>query len=356
MITSSERLLTEVVPHLERCNDVALDIETTGLSPFEDRVRLFSLHAESKTFLIDCFKVDPSPALEALEDKLLYVHGVEFDLPFLHHTYGFTPTETLIDTVHLSRSVRAGEWKEGGKWQRIKHSLEAALERELSVQLGDKAKYQNGKTWQEDFTEEHLEYATNDVIYLQPLAKKLFTLLEERHLEETWELEQRAKPLFLEMCRRGIPFDRERWDGLADVLEKKVFELKETADSLAPPHPDGKEWNFYGPKALQAFKLAGLDVPDLKRETLSGYDHPLVKAVSEYRDARSGLSRARKWYEGRYKDGRVHPHWRPYGAATGRASCTAPTYSPWPGKAVTGHASDLKTGVFWSRPISTRWS
>ena len=86
-----------------------------------------------------------------------------------------------------------------------------------------------------------VEYATDDVIHLKLLADRLFDLLQERNLEETWELEQRAKPLFLEMCRRGIPFDKERWDRLADELEEKVLELKERADYLAPPHPDGGE-------------------------------------------------------------------------------------------------------------------
>ena len=326
LITSSERLLTEVVPTLERCGDVSLDIETTGLSPFEDRVRLLSLHVDNKTYLIDTFAVDPSPALRALEDKPLYIHGAEFDLPFLHHTYGFTPIKTPIDTLHLSQTVRAGEWddKVNGRLQRIKHSLEAALERELSVKLGDKKKYQRGEAWQEDLTEEHLEYAAGDVIHLKSLADKLFILLEERNLEETWELEQRAKPLFLEMCYRGIPFDRERWSVLVNELEERTLELKERADDQAPPHPDGKEWSWFSPKALQAFKLVGLDIPNLKRETLSRYDHPLVKAISEYRDARSELSRGRKWYEGRYQAGRVHPHWHPYGAVTGRVTCTDP--------------------------------
>jgi hypothetical protein len=112
-----------------------------------------------------------------------------------------------------------------------------------------------------------------------PLADKLFTLLKKRKLEVVWELEQRAKPLFLEMCYRDIPFDKERWDGLLDELEEKVLELKECADALAPPHPEGKIWNWFSSKqAIEAFELAGLKVPNLKRETLCRYDEPLVKA------------------------------------------------------------------------------
>ena len=325
-ITDADYLLTNVVPALRSCADVSIDIETTGLSPFEDELRVVSLHADGNTYLIDCREVDPTPVLEVIKDKLLYIHWAEFDLPFLYHAYGFVPTKTLVDTLHLSQMVRAGEWepKEGGGWKRIKHSLKEALLRELGVELGDKAKYQRGKAWQGDLSEEHAEYAAGDVLYLKALAEKLFSLLKDRNLEETWKLEQRAKPLFLEMCRQGIPFDKDRWDELVQELEKRVLELKERADALAPTHPEGKTWNWFSPKALRAFELTGLKIPNLQRETLAKYKDPLVKAVSEYRDAENELSRTRNWYKNRYKEGRVYPQWNPGGTVTGRASCTSP--------------------------------
>jgi hypothetical protein len=326
LITDPDRL-AEAAAFLDGVTEVEGDLETTGLSFIEDEVRLLSLHAGGKTFLIDCFAVDPSLVMEVLKDKVLYIHGAEFDLPFLYHAYGFVPTKTPIDTLHLSQVVRAGEWeaKEEGGWQRIRHSLKDALMRELGVELGNKTRYQKGEAWQGELTEQHLQYATNDVIYLKPLADKLFALLEERGQEEIRKLEQRAKALFLEMCYQGIPFDKERWDGLVGELEGRVLQLKDHADALAPPHPDGEEWNWFSQKqAKEAFKLAGHDIPNLQRETLSRYKDPLVVAVSKYRDAKNELSRVRTWYEGRYKDGRVYPQWNPAGAVTGRASCSSP--------------------------------
>src|SRR5215211_2098666 len=47
--------LDEVIEVLQRVDTVALDLETTGLSPVEDRVRLLSLHAGERTYLLDCF-------------------------------------------------------------------------------------------------------------------------------------------------------------------------------------------------------------------------------------------------------------------------------------------------------------
>jgi DNA polymerase-1 len=197
--------------------------------------------------------------------------------------------------------------------------------------LGDKKKFQRGTAWTGDFTDEHLEYAAGDVIHLKGLADELLILIRERGLSEVWELERRAKPLFLDMCTRGIPFDKDRWQRLTSELKEKVLALKEKADDLAPPHPEERTWNWNSPlQAKEAFSVVGLMVPDLQRETLSKYEHPLVEAVAEYRNTQSLLSRVGSWAAGRYREGRVYPQWNPAGAATGRASCTSPNVQSLP--------------------------
>jgi DNA polymerase-1 len=309
---------------------------------------LLSVHAGGKALLVDAFEVDLSPFLEILRNKALYVHGAEFDLPFLFHHYGLEPPENVIDTFHLSQVARAGEWKvkEDGGWERKKHSLMDVLDRELGVALGNKKKFQRGQSWTGELTDEHLEYAAGDVIHLKELADELLALIKARGLTDVWELEQRAKRLFLAMCIRGIPFNKDLWERLTDGFEEKIVSLKERTDDLAPPHPEGFKWNWNSPpQAKEAFSLAGLKVPNLQRETLSKYAHPLVEAVAEYRDAQSLLSRVRTWAAGRYREGRVYPQWNPAGAATGRASCTSPNVQSLP-----------KTGGFRScvRPAEGR--
>ena len=109
--------------------------------------------------------------------------------------------------------ARAGEWQEkkNGGWKRKRHSLKDALERELGVKLlAEKKEFQRGEAWTGDLSDEHLVYAAGDVVHLKALADKLLALIQERGLTEVWELEQRAKPLFLEMCIRGIPLDKGR--------------------------------------------------------------------------------------------------------------------------------------------------
>ena len=57
----------------------------------------------------------------------------------------------------------------------------------------------------------------------------------ERDLGKVWELERKAKPLFLEMCIRGVPLDKGCWEGLTSELEDRVLSLKEKVDVITPP-------------------------------------------------------------------------------------------------------------------------
>src|SRR5262249_31404730 len=59
---------------------VGLDLETTGLDPRRDRLRLVTLDCGTSdggrfTYLIDCFAVDPAPLLAALAGKELIIHN-----------------------------------------------------------------------------------------------------------------------------------------------------------------------------------------------------------------------------------------------------------------------------------------
>ena len=95
-----EALLLE----LREADTVALDLETTGLDPREDRVRLLSLATERGAWVVDCFGVDPRPLLPVLANKKLVIHNALFDLGFLSEM-GFEPGEgfEVLDTMLVSQ-------------------------------------------------------------------------------------------------------------------------------------------------------------------------------------------------------------------------------------------------------------
>jgi DNA polymerase-1 len=89
---------------------VALDLETTGLDPREDRVRIVSLTTARGTWLVDCFEVDPRPLFPVLADKTLIAHNAIFDLGFLAEM-GFNLGEAgrVLDTMLMSRILEDKE-------------------------------------------------------------------------------------------------------------------------------------------------------------------------------------------------------------------------------------------------------
>jgi ribonuclease D len=83
---------------------VAVDLETTGLNPRKDRVRLISISTTHGTWLVNCFEVDPSPLFPDLAEKRLVFHNAIFDLGFLMRM-GFELGDSgeVIDTMLMSQ-------------------------------------------------------------------------------------------------------------------------------------------------------------------------------------------------------------------------------------------------------------
>src|SRR5262245_50884198 len=79
--------LATLAAALEETAVVSLDLETTGLDPRSDRVRLLSLSLDTSdggvfAYLVDCFAVDPCPLFLTLAEKDLVIHHGAFDLAF----------------------------------------------------------------------------------------------------------------------------------------------------------------------------------------------------------------------------------------------------------------------------------
>ena len=91
-------------------------------------------------------------------------------------------------------------------------------------------------------------------------------------------------------------------------------------------------WNWNSQQdVLQALALAGLAANDSSDETLAGLDHPLPQLLRQYRVAQNRASTyGVEWLSHVADDGRVYPHWRQIGAATGRMSCASPNMQQLP--------------------------
>jgi hypothetical protein len=173
--------LPAVLQALDESVQVGLDLETTGLDPRTDRVRLLSLSSDRGTYLVDCFAADPRPLFEMLAEKELVVHNGLFDLGFLARM-GFT-AGAVVDTMLTAQLLLAGTHEAC--------SLQACVQRELRITLD---KDLQKADWTRDVSEEQLAYAAQDAA----LTRRLAAALGPRSPRPAWT---RSPKLRAAVCR-----------------------------------------------------------------------------------------------------------------------------------------------------------
>jgi DNA polymerase I-like protein with 3'-5' exonuclease and polymerase domains len=315
-----------VAKAVEHSTQVGLDLETTGLCPRTDRVRLLSLATKTtdggtSCFLVDCFAVDPRALWEALAGKELVIHNAAFDLAFLRRM-GFIPG-AVIDTMLVSRVLYAGT--------RARHGLADCAERELGV-IPDKALQK--ADWSGRLTLEHLAYAARDVEVLRPLLQVFQEKVAAAGLGATVSLEHRCLPAMVWMAARGVGVSREDWSALVRNAKAEAARLREEMNALAPVTPAEMfaTWNFDSPADVKKlFAALGFRLENTDDEALAGVGHPLAGLLRGYREATKRTSAyGERWLENIAGDGRVYAHWNQLGSEAGRMSCSEPNLQQLP--------------------------
>jgi DNA polymerase-1 len=300
---------------------MAFDLETTGLEPHEDSIKLLSLATKSATYIVDCQSVNPAELFPILAEATVVAHNALFDLGFLS-SLGFE-AHKVADTMILSQLLYAGSKVEPLKRRQTSHSLDSVVERELGLEL-DKT-HQSGD-WGGTLTPEMIEYAARDVEVLLPLYEVLKAKIEDAGLTYVAEIEHRALPAVVWMSSAGVPIDGDGWREHARKTEADAARLKEELNTLAPEHPDGKAWNFGSYQQVRkAAKLLGVDLPDTRDETLALYarEHGFIAALRDYRKtAKLASTYGAEWLESsHYREGRIRASWRQLPPASSLWAC-----------------------------------
>jgi len=180
--------LTMVSLSLDNAATVALDLETTGLNPRTDRIRLLSVATDTTdgepfAYLIDVVAVDPSPLWPLLAERQLVGHNLLFDLTFLARL-GFE-AGAVHDTMLLSQLLYGTRKPKGF------HTLEQVAERELGEKL---TKDLQRSDWSGVLSPEELDYAAKDVLVLLPLLDSLCRKIKDTRQERVAEIERRCLP------------------------------------------------------------------------------------------------------------------------------------------------------------------
>jgi ribonuclease D len=150
---------------------VAIDCETMGLNPHRDRLCVVQLSGgDGKAHIVQIAKDQTSaPNLCALLENpevLKLFHFGRFDIAAMFNAFGAV-TAPVYCTKIASKLVRT---------YTDRHGLKALL---LELLKQDISKQQQSSDWgAETLTEDQLDYAASDVLYLHALRDELNTRLE----------------------------------------------------------------------------------------------------------------------------------------------------------------------------------
>ncbi len=314
---------------------LAFDFETTGFSPLDSKIRLFSVNTGGSVWVVDLFRTGPGQLFDALRGPAIKVgQNLKFEQKFLLHQYN-VELSPVFDTYRASALVYNGRlgWK---------HDLFSLYRRELKME--PKVGELGGSDWSApELSREQLDYAADDVIHLPDLRDMLRARLITLGLVETAKIEFNAILPESAMELNGFPINKEAWLSLAVDNAYKANLFKNQLLAVLP-HPDGQlalpgmtpNINLQSPpQLLKSLHRMGMAVPDTAEGTLAmvAHEYPVVKQLLDYREfAQCVKSFGSKYLANVNKiTGRIHTNYFPF-TGCGRYASSKPNLQQIPRK------------------------
>ena len=304
------KVILRLAPSL---STMTADIETTGLNPRTDRIRLIG-HTGGGT---GCHE-SPDPLKSVLADPTVakVFHNAPFDVTFLH-LKGF-PVVNYEDTMLMAQVLSNNQG-----W----HRLEDCCKKYLGVEL-DKT-LQKPEHWQGALTPQHKAYCQKDCEMTLTLYRLLRDELEQKKLLNVYRRELRALPAIIRLQIDGMPFDAQAWKQELDSIKTQQTEVWDEfaqAEKSLINLGSSKQvkdffWNHYG-----------VELESADDETLAIYEeqYPCIVKIREWRRLSKLLSSFGEELIQKAIKGRLYASWRLIGATTGRMSCKEPNLQQVP--------------------------
>lgn len=218
-------------------NIVGLDTETTGLDPYTKELKLVQLGCYNFQIVIDCSTIDILDYKEYLESDRLFVGwNLKFDLKWLFK-YKIVPKKAYDG--YLAEKLMWLGYPSGFHSM----SLKFAGIQYLGVELDKTVRGQI--IWKKELTDEIIEYAANDVKYLEKIMNEQLKGLKEKELLTAIDYENRFLfPLtYCEFC--GIKLDIDKWKAkMTKDLEKLNNALNQLNKWVVINFPNNRKYTF----------------------------------------------------------------------------------------------------------------
>lgn len=212
---------------LEPLKVVGLDTETEGLDPWTKRLKSLQLGNRDFQVVIDCLTVDVTLYKSYLEsDRVFLGWNLKFDLKFLYR-HSIYP-KNVYDGFLAEKLLWLGY--PGGMHS---FSLTSAGENYLGIELDKSVR---GKIIWAGFTADVVEYAANDVRYLEDIILEQWKELQKKGLTKAIRVENKfVIPLaYCEYC--GIKLDVDKWKAKMQKDQKKLDDALNALNNWVVSH------------------------------------------------------------------------------------------------------------------------
>lgn len=243
----------ESLKMLEPLKLIGFDTETTGLDCHVDKLLSMQFGCFDFQIVVDCSTVDPREYKELLEsDNHLFLGwNLKFDGKFLlkhqivvkHFYDGFLAEKLLWLGYPITLTPESWDHIQCDRYDFVPDrnlyilflNLKKAGEIYLGIELDKSIR---GQIIYKGLTPETIQYAADDVKYLEPLIMKQREKLAEKDLLGALEVEnQFLLPLtYMEFC--GVKLDEERWKAKMLEDQKREKDAKAACDAWLIEHAE----------------------------------------------------------------------------------------------------------------------
>lgn len=313
---------------------LAFDLETSGVDPFTDHIRLLQVSNDTAAW---CFPFDwVGPAQEQLEEwtGVTIAHNAAFDYTFLRE-YGFEqfPNPALMhDTMFMLKALDPSQ--PAGLKQSAAHYVSAqALEGEAELKAQMR---KHGWTWATvpPTLPEYWIYGGLDCIWTYLLARELFQMMDDdERYWSTYQLEMELLPVFVEMRQAGVQIDREAAEKLDESLEHEATLYYQNFEEVYGFGPSKVQalGRFLEAEQVKFTEFTATGQPKLSKDILATIDHPAARAVLDYRDvAKMRSAYTKNILASSERTGRIHAEFKQCEARTGRSAISKPALQQIP--------------------------